>query len=298
MKALAIVSLSLFFVLPASRDRLLRGGSPALASTAHRNKPDTITCLDTLRTSDSTTAVVKMSVNPQNKKTMLPKDFEGLVAQEFRSRFKLPPSLPLSVMRGWDSCDTTGVRQTCASGVLLIGITVYATAQSDGTLSNISAVDLSLTPEFSDSVLSVLLQMSKERLIPFFTSPNSIPLEISIWPEGNADTVARERQLFRARIPRYRLQFKGAIWTSNRDLPKYPRNAEMSGVGDTLVLTYTILGNGTVAPTSIDLRSGHYRDFVKPVVTSLMNSTFEPASIGGCRVATWVTHQFMFLPHR
>jgi hypothetical protein len=298
MKALAIVSLSLFFVLPASRDRLLRGGSPALASTAHRNKPDTITCLDTLRTSDSTTAVVKMSVNPQNKKTMLPKDFEGLVAQEFRSRFKLPPSLPLSVMRGWDSCDTTGVRQTCASGVLLIGITVYATAQSDGTLSNISAVDLSLTPEFSDSVLSVLLQMSKERLIPFFTSPNSIPLEISIWPEGNADTVARERQLFRARIPRYRLPFKGATWRSNRDLPKYPRNAEMSGVGDTLVLTYTILGNGTVAPTSIDLRSGHYRDFVKPVVTSLMNSTFEPASIGGCRVATWVTHQFMFLPHR
>ncbi len=71
----------------------------------------------------------------------------------------------------------------------------------------------------------------------------------------------------------------------------------MAGVGDTLVLTYTILRNGTVAPSSIDLHSGHYRDFVKPVVTSLMNSTFEPGSIGGCPVATWVTQRFMFLPH-
>ena len=198
-------------------------------------------------------------------------------------------------MRGWDSCDTTAGRQTCASGVLMIGSTVYATAHSDGTLSDISAVDLSLTPEFSDSVLSVLRQMSKERLIPFFTSPSSIPLEIFIWPEGNADTVARERQLFRASIPRYKLQFKGAGWTKKSETPKYPRNAEGSGAGDTLVLTYTIVRNGTVVPTSIDLLRGHYRDFVKPVVTALMNSTFEPASIGGCPVATWVTQTFMFV---
>jgi TonB family protein len=293
MKTLGIISLLLFFTVavPGHKSRL---GRSRAESPAHGNKPDTAACLDTLRTSDSITAVVKMSVNPQNKKTKLPKDFEGLVAQEFRSRLKLPPSLPLSVMRGWDSCDTTAVPRTCSSGVLVIETIVYATAHSDGTLSDISVVDLSLTPGFSDSVRSILLQLSKERLIPFFTSPESIPLEIFVGPEDNADSVARERQLFRVTIPRYKLQFKSAGSPRKREFPKYPRNAEMAGIGDTLVLSYTILRNGTVAPNSIDLRSGHYRDFVKPVVTYLTNSTFEPATIGGCRVATWVTRTFMF----
>jgi hypothetical protein len=292
MKTLEIISLSLFFTLVASGGKPQPGSPGAVTSTAPGDKRDTAACLDTLRTSDSIAAVVTMSVKPQNKRTRLPKDFEGLVAQEFRSRLKLPSSLPLSVMRGWDSCDTA--QKTCASGVLVIGSTVYATAHSDGTLSDISVVDLSQTPVFSDSVRSILLQLSKERLIPFFTSSESIPLEIFIGPEDHADTVARARQLFQVTIPRYRLPFKSAGWTQKRNGPKYPLNAERAGVGDTLVLTYTILRNGTVAPSSIDLRSGHYRDFVKPVVNFLINSSFEPASIGGCRVATWVTQTFMF----
>jgi Gram-negative bacterial TonB protein C-terminal len=294
MKTLCIISLSLFFTLVGLSDNIQLPGSRVVAFTAHGNKSDTTTCLDTLRPSDSVRAVVKMSVKPHKKGTRLPKDFEGLFAEEFRSRLKLPSSLSLSVMRGWDSCDSTAIPWTCSSGVLVIGNTVYATANSDGTLSDISTVDLSLTPEFSDSVLSVLRRMSKERLIPFFTSPKSIPLEISIELEQNADTVAPGRQLFRASIPHYGLKFKSAGWTQKRELPKYPRNAEIAGVGDTLVLTYTILRNGTVVQASIDLRSGNYRDFVRPVVTSLMNSTFEPASIGVCPVATWVTQKFMF----
>jgi TonB family protein len=297
MKALGIVSLSLFFTFAASGGKPQSGTSGAVTSTASGNNPDTAACLDSLSTRDSIAAVVTMSVKPQNKRTKLPKDFEGLVAQEFRSRLKLPSSLSLSVMRGWDSCDTTALQRTCSSGVLVIGSTVYATAHSDGTVSDISVVDLSLTPEFSDSVRSILLQLSKERLFPFFTSPESIPLEILIGPEDHADTVARARQLFRVTIPRYRLPFKGAAWIKKGG-PKYPLNAERAGVGDTLVLTYTVLRNGTVAPSSIDLRSGHYRDFVKPVVTYLTNSTFEPATIGGCRVATWVTQTFIFAVRR
>lgn len=293
MKTLGIISLSLFFSLVASGAKPQPGSPGSVTSTAPGNKADTAACLDTLRTSDSIAAVVTMSVKPQNKRTKLAKDFEGLVAQEFRSRLKVPSNLSLSVMRGWDSCDTTAVQRTCSSGVLVIGSTVYATAHSDGTLSDVSVVDLSLTPEFSDSVRSILLQLSKERLIPFFTSPESIPLEIHIGPEDHADTVARARQLFRVTIPRYRLPFKGAGWIQKGG-PKYPLNAERAGVGDTLVLSYTILRNGTVAPSSIDLLKGHYRDFVKPVVTYLINSIFEPATIGRCRVATWVTQTFMF----
>ena len=277
---------------------ILVGGATHVTSTYSASAQrgairDTTGCLDTLRASDSISAVVTMSVKPQNKKTNLPKDFEGLVAQEFRSRLKVPSSLALSVMQGWDSCDSA--QKTCTSGVLVMGSRIYGKAHSDGTLSDIGVVDLSLTPTFSDSVRSILLQMSKEHAIPFFTSSESIPLEIFIGAEDRADTVARERQLFRVIVPRYRLQFKDA-GPQKTEIPKYPRNAEGSGIGDTLVFTFTILRNGTVAPGSIDLRSGHYRDFVQPVVNSLTHSTFEPASIGRCRVATWVTRTFVFQP--
>jgi TonB family protein len=86
--------------------------------------------------------------------------------------------------------------------------------------------------------------------------------------------------------------------TEKMEPPRYPLNAERAGIGDTLELSYTILRNGTVAPRSIELRNGRYRDFVQPVITALAKARFEPASIGGCRVATWVTQEFMFAPYR
>jgi hypothetical protein len=267
-----------------------------VGATHPGSKPDSASCLDSLRASDSIIAVVTMRVRPRKKGASLPKDFEAFFAQEFRSRLKLPAGLELSVMRGWDTCDSA--QTTCTSGVPVIGSSAYATARSDGTLSDIGVADFSLTPAFSDSVASILLQMSKEHAVPFGLSSGSIPIEIFIHPEGRTDTVTRERQLFRVKIPHYQLQFRKAAVTEKMEPPRYPLNAERSGIGDTLELSYTILRNGTVAPRSIELRDGRYRDFVQPVITALAKARFEPASIGGCRVATWVTQQFVFVPYR
>jgi hypothetical protein len=275
-------------IVAGAATQITLGDPPAAQRTVAR---DSTGCLDTLRASDSVSAVVKMSVEPQNKKTKLPADFEGMFAQEFKSRFKTPSSLPLSVMRGSAPCDT--VQDTCASGLMVLGSRAYAFAHSDGSLSRIGVVDLSLTPVFADSVRSVLLKLSNEHLIPFFASPESIPIEILIGVEQHADTVPRERQLFRVVIPRYRLQFTQPVH-SKIERPRYPRNAVAAGVGDTLVFTFTILPNGRVAPGSVDYHGGHYRDFVRPVLESIERSIFTPARIGECRVATWVSQQFVF----
>jgi Gram-negative bacterial TonB protein C-terminal len=293
MPLAGIVSLSVMLTLFSRGDPpLLDHREITVADTSSR---DSVRCLDTLRTSDSITAVVKMSVMPQDAKTSLPADFEGLFAQEFRARLKTPSNLRLSVMRGSAPCDTLSILKGCAAGVMVLGATAYATANRDGTLSQIGVVDLALTPEFSDSVRSVLLRMSTDHLVPSFSTPNSIPLEIRIETEEHPDTVARERQLFRATIPRFRSQFRDADWSRKTEPPKYPVGAERARIEDTLVMEFTILPDGRVAPESVDLRSGHYRDFVRSVLTSLANSIYDPASIGGCRVATWVSRKFMFV---
>jgi hypothetical protein len=287
-KRAVVLAIMLAPIMAGAATQLASEDLPSARRTIGR---DTTGCLDTLRASDSISAVVKMSVQPQDKKTKLPADFEGLFAQEFKSRFRTPNRLPLSVMRGSAPCDT--VQKTCASGLMMLGSKAYAYARSDGTLSRVGVVDPSLTPVFSDSVRSVLLKLSSEHLVPFSPSPKPIPIEIFIGVDQHADTVPRERQLFRVTIPRYRLEFKHAD-QSKIERPRYPQNALAAGVGDTLVLTFTILPNGRVAPESVDYHGGHYRDFVRPVLASLERSIFTPARIGECRVATWVSQTFVF----
>jgi hypothetical protein len=265
----------------------LRDSLPARATVV----PDTSGCLDTLRASDSVFAVVKMSVWPQDRKTKLPPDFEGLFVQEFRSRLKAPTKLPMSVIAGWKPCDSLG---HCVGGVLMFGSHGYATAQPTGALSRIRVVDLSLTPAFSDSVTAVLEHIGQQKLSPFFNGKDSVPLEISIDVEQHADTVPAVRHLFRVSIPHYSLPFTYAQWPKNEKGPKYPSIAERRRVGDSVVVSFTTLPEGIVAAQSVDLHAGQYRDFVRAVFDKLATTRYVPAHIGGCPVASWQRQSFVF----
>ncbi len=253
---------------------------------------DTVGCLDTLHASDSLIAIVTMSVTAQDRKAKLPPDFEGLFVQEFRSRLKVPENLPLSVVLGWSPCDSASHK--CVGGALMLGSQAYATAHPGGTLSRIVTVDFALTPTLSDSVHTALQKLSDEKSVPFFTQPDSIPLDISIHVEQHSDTVPRYRHLFRIKIPHYGSQFSEAAWPKNARGPKYPRVAERSGVSDSVVMTFTILPDGTVAPQSVDLRSGHYVDFVRAVFDRMATMHYVPGRVGDCPVATWQTQTFLF----
>lgn len=116
-KPAAVLAIAIALMVGVAATQTTSGDLPATRRNAAR---DTVGCLDTLRASDSVLAVVKMSVESQDKKTKLPADFEGMFAQEFKSRFRVPPTLPLSVMRGSAPCDTA--QKTCASGVMVMGL--------------------------------------------------------------------------------------------------------------------------------------------------------------------------------
>ena len=262
---------------------------PQPASGAVRN---TVGCLDTLHATDSVTAVVKMTVKPQDSKAKLPPDFDGLFVQEFRSRFKVPSNLALSVMQGWAPCDSKSHK--CASGVLMIGSQAYATAHRDGAVSRIAVVDFALTPALADTVRVVLQMMAKDKAFPFFSGPDSIPLDISLQTEQRPDSVPVARQLFRATIPHYAFEFTPAEWPENAKGPRYPSIAERSRVPDSVALTFSILSDGTVAPQSVDLQAAHYTDFVRAVFDRIATMRYVPGRIGSCPVATWEAQTFLF----
>lgn len=263
--------------------------SPAAPRTVVR---DTTNCLDTLHASDSVSAVVTMSVHPQDPKTKLPPDFEGLFVQEIGSRLKVQGSLPLGVMVGWNPCD---VSHDCVGGVLTFGSHAYATAHPTGELSRIGVIDFSLTPAFSDRVRTVLEGIGQEKMSPpFFDRKDSIPLKISIGVEQHFDTVPPHRRLFRVNLPHYDLPFTYAKWPKNAKGPKYPSIAETRGVGDSVAVTLTILANGTVAPQSVEVHSGRYIDFIRSVFDRLATARYLPAHVGGCPVATWGIQSFTF----
>lgn len=232
-----------------------------------------------------------MSVRPQDGKTTLPPDFEGLFVEEFRSRLKVPGSLPLSVMVGWTPCGPASNR--CASGVLMLGSHAYVTAHPTGRLSRIGVIDFSLTPAFTDSVRVVLERLSGENMSPFFSQKDSIPLEIAIGVEQHSDTVPRVRHLFRVKVPHYNVPLTYAQ-PKDAKRPKYPSIAERNRIGDSIVVTFTILPDGTVAPESVDRKAGHHKEFIQSVFDRLSTTSYVPAHIGACPVATWVSQSFAF----
>src|SRR5580765_5153742 len=94
----------------------------------------------------------------------LPSWFQGLLVDAFRRSFKAPPRLALNVVMGTPPCDSLGRR--CVGGELSVATVAYATAHSDGRLSDIAVIDASLTPALADSVASALEKVSKASLIP------------------------------------------------------------------------------------------------------------------------------------
>jgi len=249
-------------------------------------------CLDTLHASDSVSAVVKMSVTPVDSTAKLPPDFEELFVDEFRSQFKLPSQLPLSVVMGSPPCDSLGSR--CASASLNVGVAAYATAHNDGKLSDIEVIDAALTPSLADGVASALRAMSRLQAVPLSGDVESIPLMIQIAREDDADSVPAVRRLFKAKVPRYELPFRYATMPAAGVNAKYPFTARLAGVGDSVMIAFTVDSDGTIVNGSLELVRATYRDFVSSVLDALGRTHYHPAYLGDCPVATRMTQRFFF----
>ena len=232
-----------------------------------------------------------MSVASQDTSLRLPPDFEGMFAEEFRSHFKVPPHLPLSVVVGSPPCDSLGSR--CAGGTLNMAAVAYATAHN-GKLSDIHVVDAALTPALADSVKSALRLMSKAETVPLTGNVESIPLVMEIGPEENADTIPPERRVFKAKVPRYDIPFRYASMPAAGVDASFPFTARLAGVGDSVTIAFTVDSDGMIAPESLELLRATYRDFVSSVLNALGKTHFHPAYLGDCPVATRMTQRFLF----
>ncbi|HXN75709.1 MAG TPA: hypothetical protein VN876_03675 [Gemmatimonadaceae bacterium] len=257
-----------------------------------RSAADSVGCLDTLHAADSVSMIVKMTVASQDPKVGLPRDFEDLFVEEFRSRFRIPSKLPLSVVMGSPPCDSLGSR--CVGGVLTLGAVAYATVHNDGKLSDIAVVDVALTPRFADSVKSALQSMSRAELVPPIGDVDRIPVVLQIVQEEEPDTVPSVRHVFQAKVPRYDWPFSYASMPAAGVDAKYPFTGRLAGVEDSVTLAFTVDAEGAIAPESIELVSANYRDFVTSVFDALGRTRYHPAHLGDCAVATRMRQRFLF----
>lgn len=253
-----------------------------------------IGCLDTLHATDSVERIVKLTVGSRDSSIRLPRDFENLLAEEFRRRFKAPAKTPLSVVKGVAPCDSIGSR--CEGGVLDIGAIVYATAQNDGKLSEIDVLDIALVPSLADTVRSVLAAISRESLAPPTGEVESIPLLLELRTEDQPDTVSQYRQIFKVKLPMYGLPFRYASMPAAGIDASYPFTARLAGIGDTVSMAFTVASDGMIQPESLELVRAGYRDFVAPVANALLETRFHPARLGDCAVATRMEQRFVFKP--
>jgi TonB-like protein len=233
-----------------------------------------------------------MVVIARDSGTVLPADFGNLFAEEFRTQFRVPAKMPLSVVRGVQPCDSLGSR--CVAGTLDIRAFAYATAHNDGRLTDIGVLDVALTPSLVDSVKSALEAMSKESLAPPTGRLDSIPVIVQLEREDAPDTVPAYRQVLKVTLPRYELPFSYAVMPVAGVDAKYPFKARLAGVGDSVTVAYTVLSDGSILPESIELVRANYRDFVESVADALLETRYHPARLGDCAVATRMEQRFLF----
>ena len=201
--------------------------------------------------------------------------------------------MALSVVSGVPPCDSTGSR--CAGGYLDVAATAYATAHFDGKLSDIQVVDATLTPALADTVRSVLAAMGEEGLAPP-TDAKSIAIVVDLETDGNADTVPELRQIFRAKVPRYNLPLRYASMPESGVRPQYPSLARLAGVGDSVMIAFTLDPEGKIVPESLELVRATYRDFIVSVLRALERTRYHPARLGDCPVSTRTSQRFLFSP--
>ena len=282
---------SMALILAALSILLACSGNPSPRS-ASRPASRSAGCLDTLQASDSIATMVKMSVAAQDSAVKLPRDFEGMFVEGFRSHFTAPKTLPLSVVTGWQPCDSLGFR--CASGALNLSAVIYVTAHNDGTLSDASVIDETITPALADSLKSALAAMSRANEVPPTGEAETIALAIKVAPQESADSVRAWSNLFKAVIPHYNRPFSSAIMPAAGVNASYPLHARLAGVEDSVAIAFTVDANGTIVPESLDLVSANYREFVASVANALLEARYHPAHLGDCAVATRMRQRFVF----
>jgi hypothetical protein len=261
-------------------------------SSAKRAPGDTIGCLDTLRATDSVTAIIKVVVMPRDSGQRLPREFEGLFADLFRQRFRIPAKMPLSVVKGVAPCDSLGSR--CAGGMLDLAVLAYATAHNDGKMGDIAVLDVALAPSFTDGVRSVLESISRESLLPPIGDVDSIPLVVRLESDQEGDSVPAYRRVFQTKLPRYGAPFTYASMPAAGVAARYPFAARLAGVEDSVTVAFTVESDGTIPPESIELVKANYRDFVSSVADALLKTRYHPARLGDCAVATRMEQRFLF----
>jgi hypothetical protein len=233
-----------------------------------------------------------MSVAARNPTDTLPPGFEDQFAEEFRLRFRVPGKLPLSVVNGAEPCDSLGLR--CAGGTLNVGSVAVATAHNDGKLTDIEVLDVAQTPHFADSVTSALQSMSRYWLVPPLGGVDSIPIVVRLVSESAPDTVPVVRQVLKAKVPRYDWPFSYASMPAAGVKANFPFSARLAGVGDSVLIAFTVNSDGTIDEESIELLTGTYRDFISSVLDALNRTRYHPAHLGDCAVATRMKQRFLF----
>jgi hypothetical protein len=268
------------------------GTSPKPAASAVKPVKDAVGCLDTLSTVDTAEAVIQMTVASADTSESLPQGFADLFAQTLRARFKSPARLSLSVVMGSEPCDSLGLR--CAGGQLSVGTTAYVTAYNNGKLSEPEIIDETLTPSLADSVRAALHAISEGQEVPWMGAKDSIPLVVTFAAGSDSDSINTSSELFKARFPVYDSPFTYAVMPRAGVDARYPFAATLAGIGDTVTVEFTVLADGTIAPESIAIVEGNYRDFVATVLDALLKTRYHAAHLGDCAVATRLKQRFVF----
>lgn len=281
----------------------------SIASAQH-SVADSARCAAALNGPTKDSAIVEMDAifSTFDSRRVIPDEYRALLGEGLRESLVLPR--PLTVGAYDDSLAAALVAGAKHGEYANATLRSYyrLTLRRDGRLTNARAVGGGQSAAFDDAIVSALVTLDSNRLLPPPRGMDSVfdgdtlPILLTIragsevstkLPSGPSPRVTSATPLLQLRLPLYRVE-KRAVAVPGNVFPRYPYSMRSGHIEGEVQLEFLVRSDGTVDPGSIQAIKATSIDFLQSVITVLPAMHFYPMRIAGCDVAAWVHMPFVF----
>jgi TonB family protein len=231
------------------------------------------------------TIAAQVSIEPANA---LPAGWEEMLLAGISEHFTMPATVGSSVYGASKIVDGRPLVSVVVSGE------VTADIDRNGVLRDPRISVSTLSPEIDRRLVAAVRGLDSTRALPQFpeeTKIDSVRVRYRISEYPDSGKVMRPLSVVRQPtwiLERPAFAKRGGPW------PRYPREAERARLGDEVLVSFVVGGDGKALMQTVRVLRGHYREFQLSVLEVLPRIRFDPARIAGCQVQQLVQMPFSF----
>jgi hypothetical protein len=244
---------------------------------------------------DSVFRTIYLTLEAPLRKDTLPVAYTNMVLDALVHGFVAPRPLVMPAF----ACASKAVEGSYVPTMIPAALgEMTFTLDSGGRPADVHLTQSSLSPALDYALVAMSRGIDSAHPFPNaigVTGPRRVKFFVALQSFRSAHDVSAP--LFRVQMPQWRDGHTASALSQHKKAV-YPWIAESAGLGDDVMIQFVIDETGHAIPSTIRLISGHYREFAESAVETIVQSRYQPGSIGRCAVQELVQQPYTFTIRR